>query len=259
MKKLLLILLSTLSLQLSTKAVTYSITNDLSSAFTFYYWTNNAGSLVFSQTNTLPAGGGTNITVLTNGVAGLGVQSTNGTMFILVPWTNLPVINVFGSALFNDALVTIAPPVETVPQTQTILKSYYISGAHPKQANYWEWIDSMFYYINICATNAQLAAQAAQAATNTAHVQAMFSGQNGGATWFGPNISSVTAGSFVTSVTFSNAIVDTNYIVELGADTWTTNSAPVFKSKTVTGFQLDYLISTYYNGGTRPLSFTVIR
>ena len=53
---------------------------------------------------------------------------------------------------------------ETVPQTQTILKSYFMTGSVPKQTNYWELIDTMFWYINATYTNSQNAVAIANAA-----------------------------------------------------------------------------------------------
>jgi len=55
------------------------------------------------------------------------------------------------------------PAQETVPQTQTILKSYFTTGSVPKQTNYWELIDTMFWYINATYTNSQNAVAIANA------------------------------------------------------------------------------------------------
>ena len=46
---------------------------------------------------------------------------------------------------------------ETVPQTQTVLKSYFTTGNVPTQTNYWELIDTMFWYVNAIYTNSQTA------------------------------------------------------------------------------------------------------
>lgn len=53
------------------------------------------------------------------------------------------------SSFFTNALAAIAPASETVPQWQMILKSYYITGSVPTEANYWEFIDTVFYYANV--------------------------------------------------------------------------------------------------------------
>jgi hypothetical protein len=47
---------------------------------------------------------------------------------------------------------------ETVPQTQTVLKSYFQTGNVPTQNNYAELIDTMFWYVAATYTNS-LAAQ----------------------------------------------------------------------------------------------------
>lgn len=52
---------------------------------------------------------------------------------------------------------------ETVPQSQSVLDSYFITNAVPSQLAYWEWIDTMFYYIQSTYTNSLAAAQSAQA------------------------------------------------------------------------------------------------
>lgn len=53
---------------------------------------------------------------------------------------------------------------ETVPQSQDILKSYFVTGAVPTQNDFDEWIDTMFWYINATYTNSLGAAQSAQEA-----------------------------------------------------------------------------------------------
>lgn len=52
---------------------------------------------------------------------------------------------------------------ETVPQSQTVLDSYFVSNSAPNQLQYWEFIDTMYWYIAAEYTNALAAAQSAQA------------------------------------------------------------------------------------------------
>jgi hypothetical protein len=47
---------------------------------------------------------------------------------------------------------------ETVPQSQAVLDSYFASNAVPNQLQYWELIDTMYYYVEAAYTNT-LAAQ----------------------------------------------------------------------------------------------------
>ena len=60
------------------------------------------------------------------------------------------------------AAVCLRPSIlegqETVPQTQTILKSYFETGKIPQQTNFDEWIDTEFWYVNQIASNAAFAA-----------------------------------------------------------------------------------------------------
>ncbi len=73
----------------------------------------------------------------------------------------LIVVLVLILALINDSRAQ-----ETVPQTQSILRSYFLTGYRPTQTNYWEFIDTMFWYANYCATNAAAAQQSAQSVQN---------------------------------------------------------------------------------------------
>lgn len=56
-------------------------------------------------------------------------------------------------------IVMLNLKAETVPQTQTVLRSYFQTGLRPTQTNYWEWIDTMFWYANQTYTNALVAEQ----------------------------------------------------------------------------------------------------
>lgn len=71
---------------------------------------------------------------------------------------------------------------ETVPQTQTILKSYFQTGSVPTSTNYAELIDTMFYYVAQADSNAVNAANSANAAQSfflaTAKVQLSVAGTN---------------------------------------------------------------------------------
>ena len=178
----------------------YTVTNDLSSIFQLFYWTNATGTnYVTSLATNLAPSSNTVFTVSTNGAAGLGVQPTNSTQPIMVPWTNLPATSAFMSVLFSDALLEIAPAVETVPQTQLILKSYFITGAVPTQANYWEGIDTAFWYINqtyIWSVQAASNAAVAVASNPTAATEALhISNTNPMVTW--------TRTNFISSINYS--------------------------------------------------------
>jgi hypothetical protein len=56
---------------------------------------------------------------------------------------------------------------EVVPQSQTVLDSYFVSNAVPNQLQFWELIDSLFFYYNSAYTNAVAAALSASNAQNS--------------------------------------------------------------------------------------------
>jgi hypothetical protein len=165
----------------------YFVTNDLQNSFTLLYYTNNGTTNVFSLSSNTPPGSNYVVSITTNGSAGLGIEPTNGTMFILMAWTNMPFGTNFCSSFFTNALAAIAPAAETVPQWQSILKSYFITGAVPSEQNYWETIDTLFFYINQSYLNSLAAASnAVLAATRSANVFAttIFTVTNFGNTFF---------------------------------------------------------------------------
>lgn len=65
-------------------------------------------------------------------------------------------------AFWGTDLWSVLRAQETVPQTQTILKSYFVTGNVPTQTNYMEFIDTMFFFIQTMATNAWQMASNAQ-------------------------------------------------------------------------------------------------
>jgi hypothetical protein len=135
----------------------YFVTNDLQSSFTLLYWTNTSTTStptnIFSlQTNTPPSSNYV-VSVTTNGPGGLGIEPTNGTMFMLVAWTNMPFGTNLCSSFFTNAMAAIAPAQETVPQWFSILKSYFITGSVPTEQNYWEFVDTLQWYIQSIYTN----------------------------------------------------------------------------------------------------------
>jgi hypothetical protein len=149
----------------------YLVTNDLQSPFTLFYWTNNGTTNVFSLSSNTPAMSNYVVSITTNGHAGLGLQPTNGTFYLLTAFTNMPFGTNSVGGLFTNALTALQPALETVPQWQSILKSYFINGAVPTEQNYWELIDTTFYYINQTYLNSLFSANnAVIAATRSANV-----------------------------------------------------------------------------------------
>ena len=154
MKKTLLSIGLVLCLVFGARA--YTVTNDLNSIFAVFYWTNTAGVYTSSLNTNLAPGNSTVFSVSTNGNAGIGLQPTNATSPILMPWSTLPTNGGNLGIIFVNAMNEVAPAVETVPQTQLILKSYFLTDAIPSQANYWEWIDTWYWYVNSMWTNSQM-------------------------------------------------------------------------------------------------------
>ena len=65
---------------------------------------------------------------------------------------------------------------ETVPQTQTALRSYFQTGHVPTQTNYWELIDTMFWYVASTYTNSLVTASNAAAELAVSPVAARVTG-----------------------------------------------------------------------------------
>jgi hypothetical protein len=136
------------ALTLCAQALGYTVSNDLGSPFILSYWTNNGTSYTFSLVSNVAPTALYVPVISTNGNAGLALTPTNGTVTMFSTWTNMAYQSNVVSSMFTNALASLAPPLETVPQLQTILKSYFITGAVPTEANYWELIDTLFWYAN---------------------------------------------------------------------------------------------------------------
>lgn len=143
--------------------------------------------------------------------------------------------NKIAIGLFSFVLFMLLLRAETVPQTQTVLKSYFNpTGARPGTNAYNELIDTTFWYINVIYTNAVQARQAAQqaAASYQGAQEIVFTGISTNVTATitnGYNIASVSTalstnsilgGTFRTvilRVDFSTPLQGTNYIVAASA------------------------------------------
>lgn len=119
---------------------------------------------------------------------------------------------------------------ETVPQTQTTLKSYFNpTGAIPTTNDYNELIDTTFFYINSMWTNSQAAAASAASAasaapavvavgwmeTVTTQAWTLSRNVNVSNVIFGPLVGSA---YYPTTILFSNYMAGTNYGVWLSSD-----------------------------------------
>jgi hypothetical protein len=210
------------------------VTNDLATPFTVGAWTNSAGTNVTLTTTNLAAGTNVTLTVNTNGNAGVLVQATNAAATLLLPWTNAPAGGANLSALVNAALAIVAPASETVPQVQSVLRSYFLTGYKPKQANYWELIDTLFWYFNATYTNAVAAATSAAQLNATYNsipqpvATGRFSAYNN---LFGTNISLVGVGaSYAVTCNFATPFPNTNFFIRWynATGTGSYSNAPVY-------------------------------
>ena len=211
------------------RATNYTVTNDLPTRFQVFYWTNSSGTNIQSLATNLPPAGTNLYVISTNGIAGLGVLATNGTEGVFVNWTNMTTGSSFVGSIFAEAMSLLQPAVEQVPQSQTVLKSYFVTGALPGQANYWEWMDTEFWYVNAMYTNSLVAnsnatvALAAFQAIKKAGATLTFTRLSGG--W--------TANYFTVALTNCvNVVPSTNF-------TWSDSSAwtvtvPITFSNTIT-------------------------
>jgi hypothetical protein len=204
----------------SVGAANYYLTNDLPATFIVSYWTNTGAAYTLSLSTNLAPGSNTVFSISTNGFAGLACQPTNGTVAIMAGWTNIN----FGGDILSDVLLRglslITPPNETVPQVQNVLKSYFVTGAKPTQANYWEYIDTLFWYVNFMQTNAVAAEQWAQQAAAVFFASASFEITNVSSSSLmilrTNNISALTmfqggSGTNYISVTFVQPLGSTNF------------------------------------------------
>jgi len=168
-------------------------------------------------------------------------------------------------------MVIAAPTSETVPQIQSVLKSYFVTGAIPTEENYWEFIDTMFWYANYFATNAAAAAQSAISVSNmlvsSPTIRAFYSGygtytgnyfQTSVISGLSPNIAVDSYEDGYPSLltfTFSNAMPDTNYIVISDGESWYGAAS----YRTTTTFELSILKTPTTRGPSLPMQFEIIR
>lgn len=249
----------------SARASTYAVTNDLGVTFTVFDWTNNAGDITNSLSTNLAPTTVTFFSLSTNGIGGLGIQATNAPSPILLNWTNIPLGGTYVSTLFAIAMAQAAPAEETVPQSQTILRSYFLTGATPGEANYWEWIDTMFWYINYMATNEAAAASWAQQAATVFPASAKFTATNGivsAATnniliYGSNNVASIysihigsSGGSNFYGVVFLNPLATTNYVLFPSANY---TGSGVMLSNTLNGF----LFGQNTSDAGKPIAFFI--
>jgi hypothetical protein len=154
MKRLFALIITAITPVVHGQNVNYTVTNDLNTTVAVSYWTNTASAgYQFSLSNNITPANSYTYLLSTNGASGLGIEATNSTISILVPWSDLTFGTDTLSQIFSSAMLVATPQTETVPQMQTVLKSYFVTGAIPTEADYWELIDTEFWYINQMWTN----------------------------------------------------------------------------------------------------------
>lgn len=110
----------------------------------------------------------------------------------------------------------------TIPQTETILKSYFETGDKPVQQEFEELIGTMFYYDALALNAADAASDLATEAIALAPVCLLKYTVSGGTINAQRNVASValiSSGGFdAWRITWTNPFADANYIVQI---TWT--------------------------------------
>jgi hypothetical protein len=147
-------------------------------------------------------------------------------------------------------VVVVTSPAQTIPQTQTVLQSYFVTGAVPTQTQYQELIGTMFWYANQTYSNSLVAAS--NSAALTAQYKSAFGavpvpGCSGHFT-AANNLSVATncsyggvGSGYTTTLNFAFAFPDTNYLV-IGKVTSTGGSTYIplpTVSKTTTNLVID--------------------
>lgn len=174
---------------------------------------------------------------------------------------------------------------EVVPQTQTTLKSYFLTGERPTQTNYFELIDTLFWYVNQTYSNALAAAASANEANQVYQASANFtlsyntnltlqvnSSNNVSGVSVALNTVNVfpagTTGHYINAYTvvveFANGLQGTNYSMSFSAPGST--FGVLNSSDWNLGWQIDHfnngdtnVSSTFpYLGTTTNLAFTVV-
>lgn len=135
------------------------------------------------------------------------------------------------TALFT-VLVACLRATETVPQTQTVLKSYFNpTGATPGTNEFNELIDTMFWYINSTYTNSQNASMQAS------------------------NAAAVTSASFLVSFTNNGSFLPKSPLYvrsfNIASNAWTSKSESLFLTNYFATPMQDgyYGVHVVYNNG----------
>lgn len=100
-----------------------------------------------------------------------------------------------------------------IPQDQTVLKSYFETGKVPTQAQFAEWIDTMFALFQQAQTTANNAVAIASAITTGIRVFGLVS--SAGVLQDGYGCATSQLGAGVVRITFDDAFADTNYTLLL--------------------------------------------
>jgi len=145
----------------------------------------------------------------------------------------------------------------TVPQTQTVLKSYFQSNSIPTQAQYAELIDTMFWYANqtysnsVSAASSSSALNAQYATVPTPSVSGKFNQYNSPAALTNWTYGGSGSGYSVTC-NFSTPFPNTNYIVIGKYNSNTVYGVPVLL------FATNKVVLDYGTiGSGRPLTFAI--
>jgi hypothetical protein len=151
----------------------------------------------------------------------------------------------------------------TIPQTQTVLQSYFQTGDMPSQDQFDELIGTMFYLFNESVSNAAAAAASAAAAAASAAllpISASLTLTSGtvvslaGANGIASAAVAVVSASYRVTLTFTGAFANTNYKVFFRLPVTGIGAAGVTIFSQATG---NCVISIPVTGTTLPITFQV--
>ncbi len=147
-----------------------------------------------------------------------------------------------------------------IPQTETILRSYFENGDQPTEEEFWELIGTMFYYDSLALNAAQAAEDAAAEAISLAPVCLLKWTTTGSTINAQRNVASVakiSSGGFdAWRVTWTNPFADEHYIISI---TWT-DSTDTIEAVRILSQQATHIDFRFFDGATitDPSQFHII-
>ena len=137
-----------------------------------------------------------------------------------------------------------------IPQTETILKSYFETGDKPKQLEFEELIGTMFYYDSLALEAAQDAQDAADEAIGlapTCLLKYTVSGTTINAQRNVASVTSISSGGFPAfRITWTNPFANEHYIVQI---TWSDGTVNTMGMR-ILSQQATHIDIRFFNGAS---------